>query len=168
MTPAQPSFFSVAGAPVFTQLWTLSITMPAGNRPRPTIGEVWVGKVRSLTRSPQLPLALTEGDPSQVRLEAARGRVEVLSDEGDPTAALRLEFKVPEDDYTRARDELARLTHFGAEPMLLIPSTNFEGSRFYHGRLGQEVAYSRMTAAESDEAWRAFTLEFQESPLAGP
>jgi hypothetical protein len=35
----------------------------------------------------------------------------------------------------------------------------------YHGRLGSEVAYSRISPGE-DDALRSFTWEFEESPLA--
>ena len=167
MTPAQPSFFTV-GTSVYTRVWRLSVDMPAGNNVRPILGEVWVGKMREFERSPQLPLALTESDPSQVRLEGSRGRLEVIASEGLPPARLKLDWAVPDTDYVRLRDELLRLTRFGGEPMLLVPSTAFEGARFYHGRLGQEVSYSRMTAAESTEAWRSLTVDFQESPMASP
>lgn len=164
MSPEWPAFYAV-DTPAYAQTWRLSIDMPSGNEARPMIGEVWIGQARSFTVSPQLSMRLEEADADQIRLEAARRRLEVIGDEQLPPAVLQLPFRVAEDDYIRVRDELTRLTRFGAEPMLLIPTADFEGARFYHGRLGSRVIYSRLTVADSTEAWRAFTLEFSESPL---
>jgi len=166
LTPAQPSMYTVAVASQLIQVWRLSIQMPTGNQPRPILGEVWIGTARTFDRSPTLPIPVTEADKGQVRIEAARGRVEVLSDPGRPAAGLRLEMSTPEADYVRVRDEIMRLTRFGGEPMLLIPSAAFEGGRFYHGRVGQEISYTRFTAADGTEHWRSFQLAFDESPFA--
>ena len=64
--------------------------------------------------------------------------------------------------------QVARLTRHGQEPMLLLPDASFEGAgRVYHGRLGDEVAYSRI-APGTTEAIRTFTWAFEESPFAAP
>lgn len=172
LTLVQPSCYAVAaGGTQLVQTWRLSISIPSALRPtapRPIIGELWIGKARTLDRSPQMAggLGYSEGDRDQVRVEAARGRLEVLSDGGVPASGLDLTFRVPDADYLQVRDAIMRLTSFGAEPMLLIPSSAWEGGRFYHGRVGEEIRYARITAAEQSEAWREFTLAFAESPLA--
>lgn len=169
ITPAQPSCKGTATA-AFARTATLSIQMPTGvYQPRPVIGDIWIGLARTFDRSPTPDsIGFTEGDPDQIRLEGARKRQEVLGDEGYPVASKELEFKVPEADYVRVRDEITRATMFGVEPILLIPSSSYEGARFYHGRVGPEVRYSRLTVSESDEQWRSFRLEFVESPFAAP
>lgn len=166
LTSGQPSMFVAGVSEQLVQTWRLSIQMPSGIQPRPLLGEVWIGSVRALDRSPSMDgLGYQEGDADQIRIPTARGRVEVLASEGRPTSKMGLQFRVSDDDYVRIRDEQLRLTRFGQEPMLLIPSSAFEGGRFYHGRVGEEVGYSRMTAADSTEAWRSFTLAFSESPM---
>ncbi len=166
MSPASPSFLAT-DASVYTQTWRLSVDMPSGNQHRPIIGEVWIGKVRSLLgKSPVLPFSIVEGDPNQQRLESQGGRVEVLGT-GVPTrASMVLNFTFDQAAYVQARDEVARLTRNGEEPLLLLTSDTFEGAgRFYHGRLGSEVAYSRTTPGDAD-ALRSFGWEFEESPMA--
>lgn len=163
MTPAFPSF-SATDTSVFTQTWRLSIDMPSGNRVRPIIGEVWIGKLRTFLNRPQLSLRLTEGDANQIRVEGARGRQEVLSDLGRrPAADLSMGFKIStEASYTQARDEFTRGTKFGAEPLLFLPDSTFEGSgRLFHGRIDNRVSYSRI-----HNAWREYKFNFRESPLA--
>ena len=167
----QPSCYIVApGGSQLVQTWRVSIAIPSALRPsapRPIIGEIWIGRQVALERSPTMDgLGYTEGDPSQIRVKAARNRQEILSDDGPPAASLKLNFKVPVADYVRIRDGLTRLTRFGKEPVLLIPSVAWEGGRFYHGRVGDEIAYGRFTPAESAEEWRSFTLAFDESPFA--
>jgi hypothetical protein len=169
LLPKRRGAYVLAVSEQLAQVWRLEIAMPTGNSPRPNIGELWLGLPVDLDRSPRMDgLGYTEGDPSQVRVRAARNRVEVLSDDGDPAAALKLQFLVPEDDYVRVRDGLMRLTRFGKEPALLIPGDDFEADRFYHGRVGEEIAYGRITAADLEEPWRSFTLAFDEDPLAAP
>lgn len=167
---AHPSCYAIAGSSLLAQTWRLSIDVPANLRPsapRPILGEVWIGKARTWDRSPLMDLTRTEGDPDQVRVVAARGREEIVASDGRPPSSMALDFLTPDVDYVRMRDEVYRLTKFGAEPMLLLPSAAFDGAgRFYHGRVGQEMSNSRITAAESAEAWRKFRLDFKESPLA--
>jgi len=163
MTPAPPSFYA-SDTSVYTQTWRLSIDMPAGNQVRPVIGEVWIGKLRTFTERPQLPVSLLEGDPTQIRVEGARGRVEVLSDIGRyPTVVLNFRFKVAvEASYVQAKDELTRGTRFGVDPLLFLPDSTFEGSgKLYHGRFGKDVTYTRI-----HNGWREYGLPFMESPLA--
>jgi hypothetical protein len=164
MTPAPPSFYA-ADTSVYTQTWRLSIDMPSGNQVRPVIGEVWIGKLRTFAERPQLPTSLLEGDPTQIRVEGARGRVEILSDIGRyPTTILSFRFKIATDvPYIQTRDELTRGTKFGVEPLLFLPDSTFEGSgKLYHGRFGKDVTYTRI-----HNGWREFGLPFIESPLAG-
>ncbi len=168
MSPASPAFYTT-DVSVYTQTWRLSIDMPSGNRVRPIIGEVWIGKIRTLLgKSPVLPISLAEGDPNQARIETLGGRVEVLGT-GIPTrASMLLNFTFDEASYKQARDEVARLTGNGEEPLLLLTSDSFEGAgRLYHGRLGSEVTYSRISPGEAD-ALRSFGWAFEESPLAAP
>ncbi len=172
LTPAQPSSYAVTVLAQLVQTWRLSIDIPAALRPsapRPIIGEVWIGKVRTLLGgSPVLPISLTEGDASQVRVEGTGGRLDVLGSGTPARAELLLEFTFDNASYKQARDQVARLTRFGEDPLLLLPSQSFEGAgRLYHGRIGQEVAYSRISPG-TDEALRSFTWEFAESPLAAP
>lgn len=171
LTAAQPSMYVTGAATQLVQTWRLTIQMPTGNQPRPILGEVWIGKARTLTgHAPTLPYSLTEGDASQVRVEGTGGRVDVLGSGTPARAELMLSFTFDSAAYRQGRDEVARLTSFGEEPLLLLPSSGFEGAgRVYHGRLGQEVAYSRLTPPDDGDdaqSLRTFTWEFSESPLA--
>ncbi len=168
----QPSCYVLAGLPVLAQTWRLSIAIPSALRPsapRPIIGEVWIGRARTLAgHAPTLPFTVSEGDQGQVRVEGSSGRIDVLSSGAPARADLMLSFTFEHEAYKQGRDEVARLTRFGVEPLLLIPTKSFEGAgRLYHGRIGQEVAYSRLSPG-TDEALRSFTWEFAESPLAAP
>jgi hypothetical protein len=168
LTSAQPSMYVTGAATQLVQTWRLTIQMPAGVQPRPVLGEVWLGKARTLAgHSPTLPFTVTEGDPGQVRVETGAGRIDVLGS-GVPThAEMMLSFTFDDAAYKQGRDEVARLTRFGEEPLLLLPTEAFEGTGMvYHGRIGQEVAYSRLSPG-TDEALRSFTWEFTESLLAG-
>jgi len=167
LTPAQPSMYTVGVAAQLIRTWRLSIQMPTGVQPRPRLGEVWIGTARTLLGgSPILPINVNEGDPAQARLEASSGRVQVAGT-GVPTrASMMLEFTFEMAAYRQARDEIARLTRHGEEPLLLLPSESFEGAgRVYHGRLGSDVTYTRISPG-TDDALRSFALEFEESPLA--
>lgn len=169
LAPATPSFYGVGASPILAQTWRLSIQMPATWHPAPRLGEVWIGTLRSFGRAPDLPMERSEGDASQVRVEGAGGRLEVLSDGGRAVSAMRLKWMGPEAEYLVFREELTKLTRWGQEPMLLIPSAAFEGAGvLYHGRLGRQISYSRITAAEAPEAWRSWVFEFVESPFAAP
>jgi hypothetical protein len=173
LTPAQPSMYVTGAATQLVQTWRLTIQMPTGDQPRPVLGEVWLGKARTLAgHAPTLPYSLTEGDPGQVRVETAAGRIDVLGSGAPTHAEMMLSFTFDSAAYRQGRDEVARLTRFGEEPLLLLPSSGFEGAgRLYHGRLGQEVAYSRITPPDDGDdaqSLRTFTWEFSESLLAAP
>jgi hypothetical protein len=167
----QPSCYVIApGGTQLVQIWRLTIATPSALRlssPRPILGEVWIGKARTLLGgSPVLPISVTEGDPNQVRVEGQRRRIEVLGEDAPLPAELMLQFTFTTTSYEQARDEVARLVRFGAEPLLLLPSDLFEGAgRLYHGRLGEEVTYQRISPGGS-ESVRSFAWPFTESPLA--
>lgn len=166
MTPAARAFYATDTA-AYVQTWRLSIDMPSGNYQRPAIGEVWIGKARTLLGgSPVLPISFEEGDRGQARIETSAGRIEVLGNGVPPRASMLLNFTFDTAAYEQARDEVARLTRNGEEPLLLLPSESFEGSgRLYHGRLGSTVAYQRISPGTT-EALRSFGWAFEESPLA--
>lgn len=170
LTPAQPSMYAVAVAEQLAQTWRLSIQMPGGVQPRPLLGEVWLGTARTLLAgSPVLPIGLAESAPGQISLEAGRKRKEVVPDEARPVVELELQFKARNDAaYQQIRDEIARLTRFGADPLLLLPGEAFEGAgRVYHGRIEDEVKYSLVSPVDGGSL-RTFTLPFVESPFAAP
>lgn len=163
MSPAFPSF-SATDTSVYTQTWRLSVDMPSGDQVRPVVGEVWIGKVRTFLNRPELSLRLEEGDLNQIRVEGARGRVEVLSDMGRrPASRMQMKFKINnEASYVQTRDEFTRGTKFGAEPLLFLPDSTFEGSgRLFHGRVENKMSYVRVY-----NDWREFQLNFGESPLS--
>lgn len=167
LTPAQPSMYAVGVAAQLVRTWRLSIQMPAGVQPRPELGEVWIGGVRELLGgSPVLPISWSEGDPDQARQTGVGGRIQVAGN-GVPTrSSFMLEFIFEPTNYQQARDQIARLTRHGEEPLLLITTASFQGAeRVIHGRLGAEVGYSQISPGETD-ALTAFTYEFEESPLA--
>jgi hypothetical protein len=166
---AQPSCYAVATSAALVQTWRLSIEIPTALRPsapRPIIGELWIGSVRTLLgKAPVLPISLNEGDPNQARIETLGGRIEVLGTGVPPRASMLLNFTFDTASYEQARDQVARLTRNGEEPLLLLTSDSFEGAgRIYHGRLGSTVAYSRISPDEED-ALRSFGWAFEESPL---
>lgn len=170
LVPEQPSMYSVATAAALVQTWRLSIDIPTALRPstaRPLLGEVWIGGVRTLLgKAPVLPISVNEGDPNQIRNETLGGRVEVLGTGVPNRASMLLNFTFDTASYEQARDQVARLTRNGEEPLLLLTSDSFEGAgKLYHGRLGTDVAYSRITPGDTD-ALRSFGWAFEESPLA--
>jgi hypothetical protein len=170
LAPAQPSMYAVATSPVLAQVWRLSIDVAAGNQPRPILGEVWLGLARTLLAgSPVLPIGLTESAPGQLVLEAGRKRKEVVPDDAREVTELDLQFKARNDaHYRQIRDEIARLTRFGADPLLLLPGPTFEGAgRVYHGRIEDKVAYSLISPVDGGSI-RSFALPFTESPFASP
>ena len=148
----------------FLRTWRLEIQMPAGNQPRPLLGELWIGSARSLTRGPMDGVGLEEGDANQLRVEGAQGRVDILSDQVQPTQKLSLSIKTTNDaSYEEYRSILTRGTRFGADPMLLLPIDAFDGaSRVLHGRIGAIISYTILRTG-----WRSFKIEFAESPFAG-
>ncbi len=170
LTPGQPSMYAVAAAPVLSQVWRLSIAAASGAAPRPVLGEVWLGSARTLLAgSPVLPIGLTESAPGQLVLEAGRKRKEIVPDTAPPVLELELQFKARNDaHYRQIRDEIARLTRFGAEPFLLLPGATFEGAgRAYHGRIEDKVTYSLVSPVDGGSV-RSFALPFTESPFASP
>lgn len=168
LTPAQPSMYAVATSPALTRVWRLSIAMTSGTDPRPILGEVWVGSARTLLAgSPILPIGLTESAPGQLTLEGARRRKEIVPDTARAVTELDLEFRARNDAaYRQVRDEIARLTRFGADPLLLLPGEAFEGAgRVYHGRIEDKVVYSLVSPVDGGSL-RTFALPFVESPFA--
>jgi len=161
LTPLWPSFFAEDTAS-YTQSWRLSIDMPSGTQPRPILGEVWIGKVRTFLRGPR-KVQRSEGDRNQKRIESARGRIEVVSDNAKaPNSDITFQFTVAESEYEQVRDEVCRGGKFGAEPMLLLPDAAFEGTgSIYHTRVSDAVQFGRIGTT-----LRTFTLDFTESPFA--
>lgn len=170
LTPAQPSMYGTATAQ-FIQTWRLTITMPAGNQPRPLLGEIWLGTVRTLPMNPALPVGVTEASPGQIILETARLRKEVLADEARAVTQLTLSFRTGvEASFGQVRAEVIRGTRSGADPLLLIPEAILDGSgRLYHGRIdGQTFAWNVETMTGTGLAFRTFGVPFSESPFASP
>ena len=163
LTPVAPSLVTVLNAAVYAQTWRLSIAMGSAFDPRPIIGEVWIGKAQSFARSPMAPLAWTETDPEQVRVESG-ARIEVVTLGKRPTQKHQLSFITEtEAGYVQTRDHMTRLTRFGFDPILLVPDS-FESGRPMHGRLGKEVAYQRIETTPTYVT--SYSLEFNESPFA--
>jgi len=147
----------------YTQVWQLAIQMPAGNQPRPKIGELWIGMNRVFLRGPDPGITVKEGDPNQIRVEAAQGRLEILSDQRLPAEAISMGIRTFTDAaFAQYKNEIQRGTRFGADPILLLPDAALEGSgRVIFGRIGQEISYTHKEAG-----FRSFTIEFKESPLS--
>jgi hypothetical protein len=167
LVPLQPSMYTT-GSAVYTRMVRISIQMPAGNQARPVIGELWIGKARTLlVGSPVVPIGLEESSPGQVQLVGARGRREIIGEDAIPVRELAMQFRTATDAaYQQVRDGIARLTRFGADPLLLLPSTTFEpGLRVVHGRIEDRVSYSRITPAAADPV-RDFSMPLHESPFA--
>jgi hypothetical protein len=168
LTPAQPSMYAVAGAAQLAQTWRLEIQMPTGVQPRPVMGELWLGSVGTLlAMAPVLPISLMEESPGQLTVEGGRRRLEIVPDTAPPVTTIGLQFKARTDAaYQQIRDGIARLTRFGADPLLLLPGAGFEGTgRLYHGRIENKVTYSR-TLPDGPETLRIFTMPMTESPFA--
>jgi len=148
----------------FLQTWRLDIAMPAGNQLRPIIGEVWIGRAVTLTRGPQDGVGLSDGDPFQIRVRGAAGRVDVLSDQFIPAQAYTLALRtITDQQYEEWKNTVTRATRFGVDPLLLLPDSNFEGStRAIHGRVGAVISYTVQRPG-----FRSFTIEYAESPFAG-
>jgi len=148
----------------FLRTFRLDIAMPGGNQPRPKIGELWIGSPTTMLRGPMGGITLIEGDAYQNRLEAAQGRVEVLSDQKYPSQAMKLQVKTAsEAAYEQWRNVVTRGSRFGAEPILLIPPDQLDGAnRVLHGRVGPTISYTLPNAG-----WRTFEVDFVESPFPG-
>jgi hypothetical protein len=170
LVPAQPSCYVVESVPQLAQVWRLSIAMPVGIQPRPVMGEVWIGKARTmLVGSPVLSIGGEDADLGQIMVESAHGRKEVVAREAPPAVKLKLEFKARDDAaFRQVRDEIARLTRFGGEPLLLLPGERFDGEgKVYHGRIEETFSWSVVTPTQTGTV-RTFTVPFAESPFAGP
>jgi len=173
LTPAQPSCYAVAVAAQLVQTWRLSVSIPAALRPsapRPVLGEVWIGKARTmLVGSPIPTFGGEESAPGQIRVEGPRKRVEVVADDAAPVLELALVFQARDDaSFRQMRDEVMRLTRYGADPLLLLPGEQFEGAgRVYHGRVEDRLAWSIITPLATGSA-RSFGVPFLESPFASP
>lgn len=170
LTPAQPSMYAVATTPVLAQTWRLSIDMPSASSPRPVLGEVWIGKVRTmLVGSPVPDFGGEESAPGQIAVEGPRKRREIVPDDARPVVSLELTFRARDDgSFRQIRDEVMRLTRYGADPLLLLPGEQFEGAgRVYHGRVQDRLAWSIITPLATGSA-RSFAMPFLESPFAAP
>jgi len=148
----------------YRQTWRLDIAMPAGNHPRPKVGELWIGNTTTMVQGPLGGIRLLDGDPAQLRLEAQQGRQEVLSDQKNPSQRMALKVKTSGDAaYEEWRNIVARASRFGVDPILLLPPDAFDGAtRILHGRIGPTIGYTLPNAG-----WRTFSVEFSESPFAG-
>jgi hypothetical protein len=169
LTPAQPSMYVVGAATQLIRTWRLTIQMPAGNAPRPILGEVWIGTLRTmLVGSPVPTFGGEESSPGQIRVEGPRKRVEVVPDDARAVTSLDLAFLAPNDaTFLQIRDEIVRLTRFGADPVLLVPGDRFEGiGRMYHGRIEDRVSWE-VEPVSTGSAW-SFGMPFTESPFAAP
>jgi hypothetical protein len=169
LVPAQPSMYVVGAAAQLVQVWRLVIQMPTGNQPRPILGEVWIGVARTwLVGSPVPTFSGRESTPGQISVEAGKRR-EVVADEARPVQELSLAFRAPDGvSFRQIRDEIMRLTRFGAEPIVLFPQAEFDGAgRVYHGRVADELSWSIITPTATGDA-RSFGMPFTESPFAGP
>jgi hypothetical protein len=170
---AQPSSYATTVAAQLVQTWRLSIDIPAAlapSAPRPILGEVWIGQARTmLVGSPVPTFGGEESAPGQLRVEGPRKRVEVVADAARPVVSLELAFRARDDaSFRQMRDEVMRLTRFGADPLLLLPRETFEGAgRVYHGRVEDTLSWSVITPTETGSA-RSFAMPFLESPFAAP
>lgn len=168
---AQPSCYVIGAGTQLVQTWRLSIQMPAGTQPRPVIGEVWIGKARTLLAgSPIMPVGVEESAPGQISVEGARRRREVVADTARPLTEISLSFRARNDaSFEQIRDEIARLTRYGADPLVLLPGPTWDGGgRIYHGRIEDRMEWSVVTRTAGDESLRYLALPFVESPFAGP
>jgi hypothetical protein len=148
----------------YRQTWRVDIAMPSGNQVRPKIGEVWIGRLETFTRGIDPGINLKEGDLQQIRVTAAQGRQEILSDLREPNKGLKMNVRTFTDaSFYQYRDTLTRGTRFGADPLLLLPPAGLEGAaRLVHGRVGSAVGYKHQEAG-----WREFTVSLMESPFSG-
>ncbi len=170
LAPAQPSMFVTGVAAQLVQTWRLSVQMPTGNQPRPVLGEVWIGKARTmLVGSPIPTFGGEESAPGQLTLEGPRKRKEILADDARPVHEFALSFRAATDAaFRQVRDEVMRLTRFGADPLVLMPGDLFEGTgRIYHGRIEDRLAWTIITPTAGGSA-RTFAVPFTESPFAAP
>ena len=173
LTLAQPSCYAVAASAQLVQTWRLSIVVPSALRPsagRPILGEVWIGKARTmLVGSPAPEIRGEESAPGQIRVEGPRRRVEVVADDAHPVLALDMVFRARDDaSFHQMRDEVMRLTRYGADPLLLLPGTRLDrAGRVYHGRVEDRIAWSIITPLDTGSA-RSFAMPFLESPFAAP
>lgn len=165
VTAAQPSCWGLGTGPQWARSWRISISQIGGMSPRPVIGELWMGLYREILAGGPVTISLKEQSWGK-SLEGARGRRQVIPDLAPETEELQLAFKARSAAHMeQIRDEIARLTRHGAEPLLLLPGARLDSAgRIYHGRIGESVDYSAMVPDGTGAAW-AFGLTFSESPF---
>lgn len=164
IVPARPSVYATGTASI-ERNWTLTITVPtntAAFTSAPYIGELWAGRLIDLTACPGYPFDIKEEDLGQVRLEGGLGRESVFTEMEYPNRSFKLRFKTTNDaQYEDARDTLLRASRYGADPIILAPVDALEGAgTIWHGRIGQDVTFSRTTLTK-----RTFDVDLRESPF---
>lgn len=166
VTAAQPSCWAVGAAPQLARRWRISCSQIGGMSPRLQAGELWLGLYRELLLGGPREPSITERSWGQI-LEGARGRRQVNPDRSFPTSEISLPFLARSQAHMeQIRDEMARLTYHGGEPLVLLSGARLDSaSRAYHGRLGEGVEYSAVLPVGDGSAW-AFGLTFSESPFA--
>jgi hypothetical protein len=154
---------STTGNTELTQSYTMSIQMPAGNQPKPKIGEVWIGKLITLTRGIDPDIDIKEGDVAQIRVQGATGRQEVVSDIRLPATYATMKVRTFTDaQWIQYRNLIYRGTRFGADPFVLVPPDDLQGSgRVMHGRIGPILG-----TIHKENTWREFSMEFAESTFS--
>jgi hypothetical protein len=160
-TIESPSAY-VSDTAEITQSWTLTLVCGA-NTPRPRIGELWFGRLTTLTRGVDPDIDVTEGDIAQIRVQGAGGRQEVVSDLKFPVSYSRLKVRTFTDaQHIQYRNEITRGTRFGADPIVVVPPDELQGSgRLIHARVGAVVQ-----TKHRDQTWREFDVDLMESPMA--
>lgn len=168
VTALQPSCYGLGAGPVYSRAWRWTLTQSATYSPRPILSELWLGLYREmLAGGPALPFGPEERSHG-LTLVGARGRRQVIPDEARPTSEWSLPFRARSTAHAdQIRDEIARLTRHGAEPLLVMPSSKVEGGRVLHGRVGDGVAYQMISPSGADDFVVAFGLDFSESPFPG-
>jgi hypothetical protein len=168
LTPQQPSCYAVALVPQLVRTWRLAFLLPAGVQPRPRMGEVWIGSVRTLLAgAPAMPVGGEESLPGTLTILTADTRREVIpSDKTHTSAELALQFQLGGDtEWRQLRDEVSRMTRAGADPLLLLPGEDWDGTgRVYHGRVEDRLAWQVITRT-SEGSLRSVALPFHESPF---
>jgi len=153
----------VSDTPETTQVWRLDIAMPSGNQVRPRIGEVWIGRLETFTRGIDPGITIQEGDAMQIRITAAGGRQEILSDLRVPNRAVDLKVRTFTDaSFYEYRDTLTRGSRFGVDPILVVPPAGLTGvAKPIHGRIGPVMGYKHQ-----ESGWREFDIKMLESPFS--
>jgi hypothetical protein len=122
---------------------------------------LWAGRLSDLTACPIFPFDVTEGDLGQVRVEGGLGHESVYTETEQPNRLFTLKFKETQSGYENVRDDFVRACRFGADPVLLAPTSNVEtASTLWHGRIAPEVTYSLINRTR-----RTFEVKMRESPF---